>query len=296
MKNWEDTFNRWAKPPAKTEEERCQNAEKAIKNAIASNDKLNHREIRIFSQGSYKNNTNVRRDSDVDIGVACYDVFFPEYPAGTTQETFGNIDGNYYYSTFKDEVEEALVSYFGRSAVKRGNKAFDIKETSYHVEADVAPFFEHRRYSKDGSYLSGVELRPDNSFSKIINWPKQHYDNGVNKNKITGRRFKSLVRIIKSLCVKMNDEGIPQANNIMGFLIECLVWNVPNKNFGNTTLTADVRSCLAFLFNNTRKKENCAEWGEVSELIYLFNTSQKWTRQQAFGFIDAAWDYIGFEE
>ena len=194
---WEDTFHAWSRPPTKTEQQRCENAENSIRNALSSSEALKNRDIRIFTQGSYKNRVNVRRDSDVDIGVCCYDVFFPSYPEETTKETFGNIDGDYKYSVFKNEVEEALVSYFGRSAVIRGNKAFDLTENTYRVEADVAPFFEHRRYDVNGSCLSGVELRADNTPSKrIINWPEQHYENGVNKNTSTGRRYKAVVRIL----------------------------------------------------------------------------------------------------
>ena len=36
------------------------------------------------------------------------------------------------------------------------------------------------------------------------------------------------------------------------FLIECLVWNVPNEGFGHDTLRADVRYTLAHLCNETR--------------------------------------------
>lgn len=252
--------------------------------------------MRVFAQGSYQNNTNVRRDSDVDIAVVCYDAFFPAYPPETSAETFKHEDAKYLYSTFKNEVEEALVQYFGRRAVTRGNKAFNLKENTYHVEADVAPFFEHRRYHKDGSYLSGVELRPDNiKFLRVINWPHQHYENGVEKNKAPRRCFKSVVRIIKSLCNDMTENGIAQAKPITGFLIECLIWNVPNDYFGYSTWSDHVKASLAFLFNNTISEETCSEWGEVSELKYLFRAGQKWTRQQAHDFISAAWDYVGFE-
>jgi hypothetical protein len=131
MRDWEETFRSWAKPPGSTEEQRIGNAEKAIKDAIAASDALKSRDVRTFTQGSYQNNTNVRQDSDVDVAVVCYDVFFPDYPDGTTKETFGNIDGNYAYATFKNEVEQALVARFGRAAVKRGNKAFDVHENTY---------------------------------------------------------------------------------------------------------------------------------------------------------------------
>lgn len=293
--NWEEKFKRWAAPPGKTEEERCSNAEKAISNAINASNKLNHRNIRIFTQGSYRNNTNVRADSDVDVGILCFDTFLYEFPEGYTRESFGITPATYHYEQFKNEVGEALVSYFDSGAVSKGNKAFDVNETSYHVEADVAAFFEHRRYSTDGKYLSGVELRPDNG-GKVINWPEQHYQNGVEKNKATSRAYKSLVRILKSLCNEMSEQNIQQAKEVCGFLIECLVWNVPNSNFSHSDWTGDIRACLAHIFNNTKEKEKCKDWGEISELKYLFSGGQKWTRQQAFLFIDKAWDHIGFTD
>ena len=294
MRDWENTFSSWAKPPGKTEQERCENAEQTIRNAIASSDKLNLRDIKVFAHGSYRNNTNVREDSDVDVGILCYDTFFMSLPEGYTRESFKIDLAKYQYEQFKDEVGEALIKYFGESSVLRGNKAFDIHENSYRVDADVAPFFEHRRYSTDGSYSSGVELQPDNG-GRVINWPEQHYQNGVGKNTETNRRFKALVRIIKSLCNEMLDKSIAEAKPILGFLIECLVWNVPNNQFGYDTYKSDVQNCLAFLFNNTTNDEQCSEWGEVSELKYLFRGHQKWTRQQAHSFISAAWDYIGFD-
>lgn len=292
--DWEDTFTTWAKPLGKTEKEKCENAEKAIKNAIKASDKLKDRNIRVFTQGSYRNNTNVRKDSDVDVGILCYDAFFYELPEGYTPEHFNIINASYHYTEFKKEVQEALISYFGSNSVHRGNKAFDIKENSYLVEADVAPFFEHRRYDKYGDYLSGVELRPDNS-GKVINWPEQHYSNGVRKNNDTNRRFKYTVRIFKALCNEMSENGISQATVIPGFLIECLIWNVPNKYLNNYTLTEDVRESIIYLYNNTKDDGSFKEWREVSELKYLFRSSQKWTRQQANDFLVAAWNYLGFE-
>lgn len=294
-RDWETQLREWAKPPGKTEQDRCDNAVSAIRNAIKASDKLRTRGVSIFAQGSYRNNTNVRKDSDVDIGILCTDTFFHDpLPEGWTQEKLGFSDATYHYDQYKNEVGEALVNYFGPSAVKRGNKAFDVHETSYHVEADVAAFFEHRRYKGDGTYLEGVELRTDKENRRIINWPEQHYENGVRKNNATGTRFKSIVRVLKALSNEMSEQGVRGAD-VMGFLIECLVWNVPNNEFQNSTYRADVRAALAFLFNNTRFQEDCKEWGEVSDLIYLFRSGQKWSWQQAHVFTSVAWDCIGFE-
>lgn len=292
-RDWETQFREWAKPPGKTEQERCDNAASAIRNAIEASDKLRIRGVSVFAHGSYRNNTNVRKDSDVDIGILCGTTFLNDYPDGTTRETFGFSVSDYSYEQFKNEVEEALVDYFGRSAVKRGNKAFDIHETRYHVEADVSAFLTHRRYNNDHRYHEGVAMYTDREKRRIVNWPEQHYNNGTRKNTDTGTRFKSIVRVLKSLSNEMTGTGI-QAGDVPGFLIECLVWNVPNDQFQHSTYTADVSAVLAFLFNNTMTQETCKEWGEVSELIYLFNSSQKWTWQQAHAFTSAAWDYVGF--
>lgn len=267
---------------------------KAVRNAIAASIKLKYKNIKVFSQGSYRNNTNVRNDSDVDLGVLCEETFFFNLPDGYTRDNFRISPATYSYEEFKNDIQQALVAYFGSNAISRGNKAFNIHETSYHVDADVAPFFEHRRYSTDGNYLSGVELLADDG-QRIINWPEQHYQNGVAKNEATSKRFKSVVRILKKLANHMEEEKIEIAKQTSGFLIECLVWNAPDSNFGSGSYYEDVRNCLAFLFNNTLTEDKCSEWGEVSELKYLFRGSQKWTWQQAHNFIDAAWNRIGLK-
>ena len=219
-KSWDHLFSQWAKPPGSTEQQRSKNAESAVRNALSASAKLNNRKIKIFSQGSYRNRVNVKLDSDVDIGICCYDGFFPSYPEGATNETFGNVDGDYQFAEFKNDVQEALVNYFGANSVDRGRKAFDLTENSYRVEADVAPFFEHRRYQTNGDFLLGVELRPDNSqYLRVINWPEQHYANGVSKNNSTHKRFKATVRILKALCNQMKTEEVSAAKDIPGFLI-----------------------------------------------------------------------------
>jgi hypothetical protein len=294
--DWEDVFRRWAAPPSQTEQAKCDNAERAIRKAIEASPDLNRRTIKVFAQGSYRNNTNVRQDSDVDICVLCTDVFFTDYSMskGLSDADVGLILADYQYTQFKNEVWAALVSHFGQAAVARGNKAFDVHENTYRIDADVVACFEHRRYNPDRTYHSGTELRPDKG-GRIINWPQQNYDNGVWKNSQTGRRFKSIVRIIKRLRIEMEKESIAETNSIPGYLIECLVWNVPNKGFGHATYVADVQYALAHIFNETRSDSSCGEWGEVNELKYLFRPSQPWTHQQANVFSDAAWNYIGYE-
>ena len=160
-RDWESAFSFWARPPSKTEEQRSENVIRAIRKAVQGSSKLNQRSIKVFTQGSYRNRVNVRQDSDVDVGVMLYDFFLDEYPAGRTRADFGISDAGYSFSQFKNELEAALVDHFGRAVVKRGNKAFNIRENTYHVEADVVPLFEFRQYWESGNYRAGVALATD---------------------------------------------------------------------------------------------------------------------------------------
>ena len=298
--SFEDTFKSWASPPSQTEQEKCDNAARQISTAIRSSSKLSEYDITVFPQGSYRNRTNVRRESDVDICVLCTNVCFADYQfgEGLTDKDIGLSDHPYTYTMFKNDAHAALNDYFGASNVQRGNKAFDIHENSYRVDADVVACFEHRRYMRTVNgghrYESGTEFRPDNGGS-VINWPNQNYDNGVTKNKNTSKGFKAGVRILKRLRNTLEDNGYEAASPIPSYLLECLAWNVPDVGFHNQTYTADVRYILTHLINSTISKENCDEWGEINELKYLFRGSPPWTVEQVHKFVVAAWDYIGFK-
>ena len=299
---WEDLFGEWAKGPPQAEQQTSENAIRAIKQAVSNSPKLSKRRIKTFTQGSYRNRVNVRQDSDVDVGVLCFDVFLPEYPHGTTAATFGNVDASYSYPQFKNELEEALVAHFGRASVHRGNKAFDLGNNAYSIEADVAPFFEYREYWQDGNYHAGIALIPDQGW-RIENFPERlvedwpavplHYENGVRKNDRTTKRYKRVVRSVKKLRNLMDDRGMSEAEPIPGFLIECLVWNAPDSYFAGSTWVARVQAVLTYLTANTASSTTCNEWCEVNDIKYLFRPSQKWTRAQAHAFVRRARDFVG---
>lgn len=291
----EDSLKSWAKAPGQTESDKCVNAVTAVRKAIDASEKLSKLSIKVFAQGSYCNRTNVREDSDVDVCVHCTDSFFYYLPPELTNVDCGFVvPGPVNYATYKNDVGAALASYFKNGHVTRGSKAFDIKENTYRIAADVVPCFEYRRYAKDTTHIKGTAFDPDNG-GRIVNWPDQNYDNGVAKNTDTGGRFKDVVRILKRLRNKMNDEKVAAASPIPSFLIECLVWNASNPAFGHDSYTVDVRETLAHLFNNTIKFEDCKEWGEVNDLKYLFWNGQAWNFNQAHAFISAVWDYLGYQ-
>ena len=292
----ESEFRAWSKPPSATEEERCEHAEGVVRNAIRSHAAFSSRNIEVFVQGSYRNGTNVRADSDVDVCVRCMDPFLIDLPAGYPKEYFGLRDATYTYAQLKDDVERALKSYLGAAAVSRGNKAFDLHANTYRVDADVVPTFEHRKYTIANGrygYISGTELHPD-SGGRIVNWPQQNYDNGVAKNDATGMRFKKIVRVAKRLRNEMVANGVTAAKPIPSYLIECLVWNVPDSALGHDDYADDVRSVLAHVLLGTIDDSACDGWREVNGLKDLFSPSQAWNRIDTHTFVAAAMDYAAF--
>jgi len=302
MRNWEEVFQNWIKPASDTEDQKIQNAIDAVKKALAKDAILN-RFTKIYIHGSYRNNVNVRLNSDIDIGILYTgDTFGFQLPSGKTKHDYGLGNPNISYDDFRQNVSSVLYSHFGYASVTEGNKAFKLSSTTYRVDADIIPVLVHRSYNPDGSYICGVEFDNLNG-TRIINWPErlmdnehwinQHYENGVSKNTRTSRRYKSVVRILKRIMYEMADAGSTAAKDVSGFTIECLVWNVPDSLFDAPTWSGMIQKIIAHLWNNTRTLESCNEWAEVSDLKYLFGSFGDSDRAIAHRFINEAWDYIG---
>lgn len=295
----ETLLRQWAEPPSDSEQRRFGIAERVvnIKNAIANAASLCNRDIRVSVQGSCRNNMIVRLDRDVDIYVILMDIFTTDYAfaKGFSDKKLKLYDATYSYPQFRNDLEAAFDAAFGRNYVRRGSKGFVIKEKNIHrVNSDVVAGVEHRRYRPDGSYASGMTLRPDNRDS-FESWPEQHYQNGEAKNNKTERRYKRFVRIMKKLCDYMARHGYPQAKAIPSYLNECLVYNTPDNLLSAGTLSDNLREMLTYLRQATQTDEKCRKWLEVTEMNYLFHSSRPWTREQVLDWILVAWEWLEYE-
>lgn len=301
IEDWDRTFNRWAQGPSQSEQEKCDNAVRMVFDAIGAHQGLRNRDIKVFAQGSYRNRTNVRLDSDVDVCVLCMDTFFPDYDfvPNVNSSTLGFADATYSFDELKRDVEAALVAKFGRQAVTRGDKAFDIKENTYRVAADVVPTFEGRLYYRNSygtlSYHSGTVLECTSNRRRINNWPEQHYANGVQKHQQTDRQFKKKVRCLKNLCNTMADAKIESAEKMASFLLESLVYNCPNSVFTHDTHYEDMRAAIAYLWSKTKDDTEGEDMVEVNDIKYLFRVTQPWKRAEVHQFLFDAWVYVDFE-
>lgn len=275
-----------------------ENAETAIQKAVKADAKLSTMDISIIRQGSYRSRTNVRQDSDVDIAIRLNSTFFPFYPPGKTKEHYLNTDGTISYAEFRGLVTTAMSNYFGAENTTPGNKAIDIHSNTYRVDADVVPTLAYRYYNGEGvdDYIQPTGIGFDTKDrGRIINWPEQTYQNGLDKHNETSKRFRKMVRIVKRLRNYMQEKGVKEANDIGSFLIESMIWNAPYDAFGHDTYSADVRAVLAHCFNETLPNGSHATLREVNNIKLLFGTHQAWTRERAHSFFSKAWDYLGIQ-
>lgn len=294
----EDTLTGWTKPPSDSEQTRLETSERMVREAINEDEKLSKKSTETFGQGSYANDTNVRLNSDIDINVRYTGGYYFDLPEDKTEADMGiDKDGpsGYSFSEFKNEVEAALVKKFGRDQVKRNDKCITIKGTAQRIQTDVVPTWDYRKYNENKTYILGAKFIPDNSYFGIVNFPKQHIENGIKKNSNTQRRFKRLTRLHRKLRYKMKDDGVIINGNITSFLLECLVWNVPNRIMNDyDTWTERLKLSIIFLYGQTKEDSTCKEWGEVSELLYLFHSSRKWSRADVNEYMVQLWNYLEF--
>lgn len=284
LNSTEDQLRTWAKPPSQTEIEKCERAERMIRQAIEEDPKLSKMDISVYAKGSYANRTNIPSDSDVDVAVVDNKSFFNSYPEGMGDADFDFCISDYSYNEFKNNIAQAMQNKFGASEVTVGSKCIEVHSNSCRVNADVVPHFVHRRFSVDKSYHTGVALRKSDG-TTIYNWPKQDYDNGVEKNEATGKRYKALVRILKNIRSEMIANRFSSAKSVASYLIACLVWNIPNYYFEDESYQKMTEDALNFLIERTSHAANVKEWGEINELKYLFRPSQPWKLDEVHQFL-----------
>ncbi len=249
---------------------------------------IGSRRVKLFIQGSYANNTNVRTQSDVDIAVVQEEVFTTEYRPSTN--AYPQSDSNYGFITaaattksFKDEVEECLKKKFGID-VERRNKSIKVHGNTYRKDADTVPCRRYRDYRGDyrndsDNYIGGIVIIPDNGY-RIINYPEQHIANGKKKNNDTNRYYKKMVRIIKKMRYMMADAGYTTANNVSSFGLESLLWNIPDTIFTKYSIYRfEFGEIVDYLYNN---KSLIGVYKEANDIKPLCQTTNDENNYKAF--------------
>lgn len=288
----DDQINRWAQAISETEETRCQNALSQVTSAVR--ERFGN-SVTVIQQGSHRNRTNIRADSDVDLAVVHHDYFFPDTSqlsdAEKTLYNANRVPASYPYENFKSDLNAILCTKFGSASVDRRNKCIRVEGNTGRVSADVVPAYEYHRFSSVNHVeAEGIALKAD-SGDIISSFPEQHYANGVKKNDETNRTFKAVVRIFKNGRNEMVEKQLYRANGISSFFIECLVWNVPTRFFEHNTYREDARAVALEIWSAMRETAKANSYAEVSDLKWLFR-GQARTPGEAEEFALKIWSYL----
>jgi len=234
----------------------------------------------VYLQGSYKNSTNIRGDSDVDVVVQLNSIF----RSNLTEEQkrwFGFTNATYTWREFREDVRKALIEYYGLSKVRQGKKSLKV-QTPY-LPSDVVVCIQYRKYPQhpksEDDFIEGMTFYVPSEGRWVVNFPKLHYDNGVDKNSRTSGWYKHTVRMFKNARTYLIEREAPQ-DLAPSYFLECLLYNVLDGKFGKS---------FQDTFCNVVNWLNLADFSQFvcqNEQLSLFgNSPEQWSEQKTRRFL-----------
>jgi len=258
----------------------------AVRRALANYPWWGDMTYDVYLQGSYRNSTNIRGDSDVDVVVELTSMF--RHNADTLphdqQQRFHN-----YFSTstqtlagFKDSVIHALCQGFGTDRVVQSRKC--IKVQTPYLPADVVVCASYREYDQfyganSDSFVAGITFYIENDGRWVVNFPKLHYMNGVDKNASALDRFKPTVRCFKNARRYLVERSMLDERVAPSYFVECLLYNAPS-----TLFLPSSRDTFVGILEWMRQSQAHTYDGFVCQnrQRYLFGpTPEQWSTQNA---------------
>jgi predicted nucleotidyltransferase len=297
-RNWDEWLKTASGPASPTEEQDRDRTEARIRDAIRKASDLAS-SVSVYTKGSHANNTNVRRDSDVDIAVEWTETAYVDRTAATQNMSaselgYSPVETDITPREFRERVERAVVNAFGATAVDiTGDKAIHVVRGENSLDADVVPCFALDRFDAPRVFHRGHRIyRKDTGYSRFVdNFPEQNKRNGTAKNSATGRRYKEIVRCLKRLEGELVDDKT-LAREYPGYLVECLLYNVPNSKFGHTRRFNDLDQALIWLWETLGEQAAIEKLVEVNELVYLFRGHSDRIPANARDLVYKAWNRL----
>jgi hypothetical protein len=298
--------------PSQTEREKAARTHNAIREHLETDPALSKYKVDTYLQGSYKNSTNVRGDSDVDMGSLTNEVFHYQTDWLPTEPRRGY---GYVTKSLKESIEESLQSLPAGSfsfwqyradvlsslqrkygdSVEDGNKAIKVRGNSYRLDADVLPCMSFRQYFQRGSeasYHNGITFfkKPH---EQVVNFPHQHFTNLSDKDQRSDGKVKGCARILKRLRNEFEENRTWDRKRSPSYYLEGLLWNVPDGHFqGN--YDSVLQNVLAFLWEDlTEKKKqgDLTSYSQANNIFVLFHPNF-WNVDDALAFILKVWQAI----
>ena len=228
----------------------------SIKSALAAHNWPTEMRHEVYLQGSYPNSTNIRRDSDVDVVVESPSILYHNVPQHQRVEYGLSRPAQYTWQQFRDQVYQALRSYYG-SAVTSGKKCIKVAGNSSRLSADVVPCCTYHQYRSVYDYGKGITfwISSGTQTTQIVNFPKLHKRHGEAKNPTCHGRYKPAIRMFKNARNTARSE-------FPSYFLECLLYNVPDSRFhsvlGSTYVGTldflDAADVSSFMCQNRQQK------------------------------------------
>ena len=246
-----------------------------IRKALEAHKGLSRFEYEVFLQGSYKNDTNLGGDSDIDVVVRLATRLKPSVAdlAGERLQESGSHRFAYEeWKSFRDEALQALRARFGKAA-ESGRKTLKVPKGSIPADADLVVTVSHRQGI--GFYL------PDEK-RWVVSSPQQHHSRGSKKEKAASMRFKRTIRMFKAARNRLVEKGRLKKEDAPSYFIECLLYNVPDDLF-KPKLGATYTGILHWLASARLKDFECQN-GQTP----LFGPErEQWSVKKARAFVKA---------
>ncbi len=290
-----DQLLTWTNSPAST---KPQYTHQQIREALAQGIGLSGKNFEVYLQGSYANSTNIKADSDVDIVVQLSSAF--QYNLSKLNEvekslfhiTYSN--STYSWINFRQDVINALVTFFGQEKIVPGNKSIKLLGDSNLLNADIVPCLQFRNYNNFSlinkkDFIEGIKFWTIRESKEIINYPKAHRSNGEDKNAQhrTNERYKDVVRIVKNIKKRLVENNNLDPKIAPSYFIECAVYNVPDGHF-----TGNHQNSLGYVLNHLLRQCNPSILLTVSHQHSLFGLeSWQWNTADASNFFTAVENY-----
>lgn len=279
----ESQLQTWAKQgatvTAKATHESIRNALQSEKSPIK--DRISNGSVEVYLQGSYKNDTNIRGDSDVDLVVELNTAFghnAHELPVDQKQlHDLAYDNASYDWENLRSDVIKALNSYYeSRYVDDTGNKSLKLLAAPGRLKADIVPVVRFRKYryflgTDNFKSERGIKFYHRATKKAIINFPHHHFNNGKDKNSEsrTNGWFKPTVRILKNARSYLIDNNILSNETAPSYFLQSLIYNVPDNLFGSS-YNDTVFNVLKYLYEKPVSNFQCQNglhplFGETTE-------------------------------
>jgi hypothetical protein len=250
---------------------------------------IRYRDYEIYLQGSYRNDTNIYADSDVDIVVQLNETYINdtsrlnEYQKRLVEQ--GTTQATYTWSHFRTDVLSSLARYHGALKIIDDNKCINFVPGAGRLNADVIPVIKYNLYVAHGTTLATQQVNViegvkfwDKTWNPIVNFPKRHIVNGQSKNNAlqTGGHYKPIVRMFKNARTYLVGRNRIADSLAPSYFVECMLYNVPDN---------------LFVANRSQAMHDILDWLRLADMtsfmsqnnvVRLFGpTAEQWSEPKA---------------